>query len=629
MKKLLLSVLALSLCAGSFAQNRQPIKSINDLRPLPGSTTVPFHDLMISGDEQPVKKNFNSTAPVQPHSKVLGPYQTIGATTYDLQTNGSVIAARVYNLGNEIAAAWTFSTDLAGVYNDRGTAVVRSSDNGVSWGPSPTSRIETKRQGFGALDRLGSGEVVISHAAGAPLTLWSHATTSAPWDSSMIPFPAGMGYPLWTSMKVGGNNGTTIHMVTATAPVAQTPPGSLFNGMDGAMLYYRSPDGGLNWDIQAIQLPESDTSAASPYTNFRANSYAVDVRGDVVAVVSGTLGTDWSLWKSTDNGTNWTRTPVLDFPVSKIDLPVLGTDTNGDGLGDALGCSDADVSVVLDNNGVAHCFSGAMFVIADPGQALNYFPYTNGLLYWNENMGSNPPVVIAQADTTLGFALDVQATYGYTGLCSQPSAGVDAYNNIYVAYSNLNDGTTNGQTPEFSYRNVWAQASPDNGVTWNAPYSVLSDDFTEEVFPSVARDVDNPGCLHLIFQADPEPGFSVPPNGQQTTIGVSDIIYECVEPDADLGITVGITEAPASTFGISVSPNPASDLVMINYNLEKSATVKLTISNSLGQTAYRYETKMTKGKNSISVNLKNYSAGIYTVNTDIGEITYSAIFVVK
>jgi hypothetical protein len=91
----------------------------------------------------------------------------------------------------------------------------------------------------------------------------------------------------------------------------------------------------------------------------------------------------------------------------------------------------------------------------------------------------------------------------------------------------------------------------------------------------------------------------------------------------------GITEVPASAFGISISPNPASEFVMINYTLEKSDAVKLNVTNSLGQSVYHYETKMSKGINSISVNLKKFSAGVYTVNTDIGENSYSAKFVVK
>lgn len=633
MKKILLSTLALSLCLGSFAQNRFAGKSIATIKPAPKDKIVPTVMMMpVSGDEAPLQKSF---LPVARHaSKTSATQQTIGNTTYDLQSNGSSIAARVYNTGNELGAAWTFSTDLLGAYPDRGTGVNRSTDNGVTWGTFPTSRIESKRSGFGSFDRIGSGEVVVGHAAGAPLTLYSHATLAAPWDSSLIPFLT-VGYPLWNSMKVGGNNGTTIHMVTATAPLAQTPSGSLFYGMDGAMAYYRSLNGGLTWDISGIQLPESDTSSASPYLNFRANSYAIDAKGDNVAVVSGSIATDWSLWKSSDNGTTWTRTAILAFPIPKFDQLTMDTDFDGDGVADTVICSDGAVSVVIDNNGIAHCFSGSMIVFEAPGNgAINLDLSANGLMYWNENMGANPPVVIAASPDldgdglVLSFAANfTTCRYGNDGLCSMPTAGVDAFNNIYVAYTNLMELTDDGSLG-CSYRNTWAVASADGGTTWLPPLNVSNSMFDEAVYPSVARDVDNPGCLHLIWQQDGIPGTSVPPNGVHP-IGVNDMIYSCVDPNVDLGVPTGINENMASQNVISVSPNPASDFIKFTFTLKKLSSIEMDIYNVNGQKVDHISQENASGTLCIIVKTDQYSSGIYSVTSKVGDTSYTNKFVVN
>ena len=36
--------------------------------------------------------------------------------------------------------------------------------------------------------------------------------------------------------------------------------GAIWNGLDGALVYYRSQDGGVTWDIKDMQLPTLDTS---------------------------------------------------------------------------------------------------------------------------------------------------------------------------------------------------------------------------------------------------------------------------------------------------------------------------------------------------------------------------------
>ncbi|MBL0341944.1 MAG: hypothetical protein IPP71_14020 [Bacteroidetes bacterium] len=60
--------------------------------------------------------------------------------------------------------------------------------------------------------------------------------------------------------------------------------------------------------------------------------------------------------------------------------------------------TDGSYAILIDNNGMIHAFAGAMLVFEDdPTVGLGLFLTTDGLLYWNESFGSNPPVVIATA----------------------------------------------------------------------------------------------------------------------------------------------------------------------------------------------------------------------------------------
>ena len=68
-------------------------------------------------------------------------------------------------------------------------------------------------------------------------------------------------------------------MIGVTAPSGLS--GTIYNGLDGALLYYRSQDGGVTWDIQDMQLPTIDTSM---FTGFGGDSYAIKAHGETVCI---------------------------------------------------------------------------------------------------------------------------------------------------------------------------------------------------------------------------------------------------------------------------------------------------------------------------------------------------------
>lgn len=462
------------------------------------------------------------------------PTETIvGVTTYDLQTNSSV-QNRIVNHGNgKIACAWTYSESYDLAANDRGTGY--NFYDGTNWMPNPTARLENVRTGWPSLVGSSSvGELAFTHAVTEQPTFVDRpGVGSGVWTTNTA---SGLN-SLWNRTVLGGTNGTTLHNITLTTPVGNG--GSLYQGLDGAIIYSRSTDMGATWSTFQTILPGL-TSAE--YTGFGGDGmHMAEPRGNTIAFGVFDQWQDVVLMKSTDNGLNWTKTTIIDFPLDLYEANGSGniSDVNGDGVADTLDTNDDSGWVLLDNNGMAHVFTGYMRVLDDDpaNGGASFFPATNGLLYWNESFGAAPPVMIAGAVDIDGNGLidlvnnDIAAigTY-FTSLSSHPSAGIAANGNMYVAYmalmENLDQSVQN-------YRHINVICSTDGGCSWSEPIDIQDGQFfSEGAFASVADLVDND--IHLIYQRDDEPGLSV--RGDEDPYRLHDMVYVSM-PVSDFAFT--------------------------------------------------------------------------------------------
>ena len=167
----------------------------------------------------------------------------IGTTTYDLQSNGAVQNRIVVNRSTgAISAGWTISQQYNTTYADRGTGY--NYFDGMSWGPQPTDRIEGTRGGWPSILTMGSGkEASITHNTDGSYIHMAHRpnTGTGAWDSQILSTQDSTGtyqYMIWNRSAIGGLNDNTIHMIAVTA--SATFGGPLFNGLDGALVYYLS-----------------------------------------------------------------------------------------------------------------------------------------------------------------------------------------------------------------------------------------------------------------------------------------------------------------------------------------------------------------------------------------------------
>jgi alpha-tubulin suppressor-like RCC1 family protein len=91
--------------------------------------------------------------------------------------------------------------------------------------------------------------------------------------------------------------------------------------------------------------------------------------------------------------------------------------------------------------------------------------------------------------------------------------------------------------------------------------------------------------------------------------------------------TLSNTEVIAEINEVNVYPNPTSDLVNINYSLENSEKVSVTVTTIQGQTITELKMDKSSGVHSDSIDLSNQSSGMYfiTITTETSSFTSKVI----
>ncbi len=540
----------------------------------------------------------------------------IGETKYDLQTN-STPQKRIY-LYNDgtIGAVWTRGISSP-AFADRGTGY--NYFNGGTWGSFPTTRIESFRTGWPNYAALGAnGEIVVSHdfAVGSPgLVVNTRAAKgTGSWTESIHYGPTGQDIA-WSQMVTAGVNHDTVHVIYITKPVANG--GTVFHGLNGALLYSRSKDGGVTWDIDNMILPGTDSSH---FVGFSGDVYSwAEPKGDTLAFVTGNNWFDLFVMKSFDGGDTWTKKTVFQHPYPMFDeTSTLVLDT-------PYVC-DGSLAIAFNNNGIAHIAFGLMRVLnTDTTDAqTSYFPYTNGLGYWNEDMMQLITLNIDSLDQSgnlVGYIIDgdgdevftwltgsdVIGKY-YQSLTSYPGIVIDGNNDIYISYSGV---TENYHNTVQHYRHLFSRKSTDGGQLWGDISDLTCDvihDYDECMYASLAPNSDT--SIHLVFMADYEPGIAV--NGDEDPYGNNRIVYMNVVKSDWGNSSLDIVENSNITYISQNYPNPFNDYTNINVKLSTPAIIKMEIGTLLGQIVYSSNLGIKgSGNHILTISADDLSPGIY------------------
>jgi len=630
MKHFTLIVLMIGACALSgFAQSVQSpgqtlLEDVPQMAPaLRVAAPMPVMQIADFSDrpQQPLEGQSDTDIEHIQNRELVVQRQVIGYTQYDLQSNAA-IDDRMAGGADAVSAAWTMSLELT-PFSDRGTGY--NFYDGTAWGEIAYERIESVRIGWPSIVHTASGrEVVVSHPGiDTPLHMaWRDAGSGA-WNEASVPSDIEVG-KLWPRMAAGGEDGNSLHVICITTPTANG--GVVHNGQDGAMLYYRSQDGGDTWDVIDHTFPELDSSN---FANFSGDTYAIHARGNTVAFAAFNDFSDSFVMISQDNGETWEQQLLVDFPVdlyvADMGLPEgeeYAEDYNDDGLFQEYFNTDGAGDVHIDTYGQVHVSYGSMYYMdADTiDGTTSYFPGTNGLAYWNESMGADSAQIIGYSydyDESGTLDFDEIAAY-YVGCAGFPSIGSDASGNLYVTYSAIMENFSTGAQ---NYRHQFLVHSTDGGMTWNADEAcdlTPDEDFDgyEAVFGSIAPDVVN-GQLEIIYQRDFEPGLHV--RGDEDPADINDIVHLRVPAD-DLGDCasleyedwVGIAE-PIDLNDINLYPNPADDQVELVIN--RPGAHQVDVWSMTGQRVLSMQTSALVERLETSA----WAPGIYLVNISQGD----------
>jgi hypothetical protein len=619
MKKLLLLGLILGISLTGFTQQRAPyvksqqMKNFSVKKSVNRAIDEPTNMLQVSANKY-VK------------SPMAVSETQIGTSRYDLQSNGSNQNRIFLHSDNTIGATWTYGIGETN-FTDRGTGY--NYYDGTAWGPEPTARIEDIRTGWPSYMACGAtGEMVVSHiGTTAGLKIAKRTTKgSGSWTYSTFTGPSGCPELLWPRTVSGGTNHEYIHLFGLTAPTANS--GTLYNGQDGALMYSRSSNAGATWEIQNVQFPNTDTNYSYGYGG---DSYHfANPRGNTLAFIYGDDWSDMFLMKSTDNGATWTKTVIFQHPYPKFkESTTLVLDTPA--------VADGFVNCAIAPDGKVHVTFGCMRVLNDDltDQQTSWFPYTDGLGYWNEDM---PAITNMNVDTLyahnqlIGWTQDLNGNdtifefvgYGlyYCSVTSMPTMAIDDDGAIYVFFTSMMEGLDNGSQ---NYRHIYVRRSNNNGATWSDFVDITGSiihNFDECVFPSVSPTLNS--YLHLIYQKDEEPGLAV--RGDEDPYGDNYLIYVKVPKIFD-----AINDVPSVITAVSQNyPNPFNSTSTIIVNLNKTSKLGLVVTNLMGQKVFEVPSApASSGYHTFTIDASNLDAGIYMYTVKAGAQTITKKMIVE
>ncbi len=635
MKKFLLFSVAVALSASVFAQSGYKALKHPDANKSVKTTLINHNEAAVA--EMSFTPDNNIVQVTQNRSSNGVTDAVIMTTQYDLQSNACLSNRMIAWPDGNVAAVATWGVATAPSFPDRGAGY--NFYNGSSWGTQPTARVESVRSGWPSITQLGAnGELLVSHG-GSPtgVRVYTRETkgTGSWTEKGEIPnYPSGITMT-WPRVVTTGEDNNFIHVMAAYQDASNTAINKVY--------YNRSEDGGNTWQQWAYP-PEVDVE----YYNYNigADDYALAANGNNIAILFNSAWYDMFIIKSTDNGETWEKKMIWEHPYPSFDFnTTLTTDT--------LWTTDNSANIAIDDNGMVHVVWATMRVMhSDVGTSYNYFPYTDGIGYWNESMGEIPTnptnphktldpdyleslgmgmVVGWVPDINGNGQIDIESTssllaYRTLGLSTMPSIAIDNNGTIGIFYSTI-DETRFDPEGVYHMRNMFASYKDGVYGSWYLAYENITSGIFhlfEEIYSTTCASKGYNGTFWAMYSADQGVGLAV---DEDHDYWENKIYAAKITP-----VIVGINELTNPVTDISaVYPNPVSGEMKIDVNLSKNVkNAEVAVSTITGQRVYQAGiNNLGIGVNTVVVPTQKFNAGIYFCTITIDGNKETRKFVVK
>lgn len=568
------------------------------------------------------------------------PSVVIGVTTYDLQTNGSMPRRLIRYPDGTLSAIFTYSTTpSATTNNDRGTGY--NYYNGTEWGEIPDMRLENNgkqpfnaswRAGFASIVTNGSGEEIVVAHNGLPGTTGGDIRTIVSSNSAKGTKDWKTTFPIPNNSVSGGLNGTW-HKSAASGDyvyvIATISGADATAKVNGGIYFSRSTDGGKTFSELAL-LPEIDT-IHYPDGMGGPDHHTIDAFDKYVVISGAGRFSDLAIWKSEDYGATFTRTVVQKFAIpgwQKKGFPF--SDIDSDSVADMLVASNTSPDILLDQQGKAHLFWTNIHYYqphadSNAGEAVMLFPRESDkqLYYWNETDKDIRPIA-GLPDPNNNGMVDTSSnespfSYNLLGYAGQPTSGIDASGNLYLAYMGYTEGDTTtietSDVPGLYYYNLFATTSKDGGKTWCPAVNLtknVTEDAMENAFPSMAKNVDT--AIRIIWQRDDQPGSKIAADGVPDFNDIHYCAWRVGKTYEEFAQSTGIKQQKMSRFiRLQQFPNPSKDRAVVVVLSSKKTKGILMVYDPTGRSIKEEDVDLLEGMNSLPVDYSDLANGIYQV----------------
>jgi hypothetical protein len=543
---------------------------------------------------------------------VSGNQAFIGGTVYDLQTTG-IIGNRVFLFDDgTVGAVWTMGMESP-QFPDKGTGY--NYFDGSSWSVQPYLTIESARAENPSYTAWGTnGEAIASHSCDQGTLVLNMCDEKGTGDWQEITYTSPVNCNVgWPKITTSGINHNIIHLLYLAAECTQSKE------QGNRLFYSRSEDDGTTWTDVILEGTGSDY-----YNSIYPDSYVWAAPGNgVIAFLCTSSWYDLFFMKSEDNGETWQKTvvwehpyPFFDWDSTLFDEVVWAPDNSGD--------------IAVDNNGMVHIVFGLTRVKhPEPGNSFVFFPITDGIVYWNENM---PPFTAENQSEALSYdnlvtdstligwvqgniPSDSIVSYRELGMSTMPEISIRESNNqVIVAWSSPAFGYGNGNV---ILRHIYLRSSPDGGNSWSNFCDIneeISNFLDECIYPVMSESIDDQ--IRLIYQTDMYPGTAVDGDHDWSD---NTIIYYSANADEIFTGTNGNISEP----GIKVSqnyPNPFKKTTVINVTLKEKAGLSLLITDITGkQIKLINKGEVNAGMHGFTIDATELSKGVYYYTVKAGE----------